>query len=234
MGRRRAAAAVENSAFYQERRQAIIDAAARVFQAQGYEATSLVHVANELNTDRASLYYYASSKKELFEEVVRQASQANVETVEAIARSEGSPTEKLRSAFKHLMESYASDYPYFRWFIQLFLQNPPSGTGRQPSENRDWAERYYQAIRSILQEGVDTGEFKLGLPVGIATIGVIGTMNWIQLARVGELRSGKKNAGRLSATDIGLGLADLILGGLAADKAVTARPRTKPRVRKLK
>ena len=227
MGRRRAAAAVENSAFYQERRQAIIDAAARVFQAKGYEATSLVHVANELNTDRASLYYYASSKQELFEEVVRQASQANVETVEAIARSDISPTEKLRSAFKHLMESYASDYPYFRWFIQLFLQNSPSEKGAKRNENRDWAERYYQAIRSILQEGVDAGEFKLNLPVGIATIGVIGTMNWIQVAGVGESGSGKAANGQLSPSAIGLGMADFILSGLSAAKTQPAGARAR-------
>jgi len=215
LGRRRAAAAADSSDFYKERRQAVIDAAARVFQERGYEATTFVHIAEELQTDRASLYYYASSKKQLFEEVVRQASQANVEAVEAVARGAESPSEKLRIAFSWLMESYSSNYPYFRLFIQLYLNESATGAAGLDKENRIWAERYYKAIRSIIEQGVANGEFTSDLPLGILTIGVIGTANWIQVTGIGSARHhSKSKKPLLPPRDIGRGLADLLLNGL--------------------
>src|SRR5689334_1451997 len=73
MGQRREANADSSSAFYQERRQSIVDAAARVFQERGFEATSIGEIAEKLKTDRASIYYYFGSKQELFPEIVREA-----------------------------------------------------------------------------------------------------------------------------------------------------------------
>ena len=66
IGRRRAAALAEGSAAYAERRAEIIAAAAKVFREKGYRGTSLADVAESLDTDRASLYYYIGSKEELF------------------------------------------------------------------------------------------------------------------------------------------------------------------------
>src|SRR5437868_4750030 len=85
MGRRREANADTSSAFYQDRRKAIVDEAARAFQERGYEATTFGLIAHRLNTDRASLYYYFGSKQDLFREVVREVAQETVETAEAVA-----------------------------------------------------------------------------------------------------------------------------------------------------
>lgn len=55
----------------EERRQAIISAAAQLFQEIGYERASMDAVAKRVGGSKATLYNYFSSKEELFETVVR-------------------------------------------------------------------------------------------------------------------------------------------------------------------
>lgn len=54
-----------------ERRQAIIDTAADLFQEMGYERTSMNEVAKRVGGSKATLYNYFASKEALFEIVVR-------------------------------------------------------------------------------------------------------------------------------------------------------------------
>lgn len=55
----------------EERRQAIITAAAQLFQEIGYERASMNEVAKRVGGSKATLYNYFTSKEELFETVVR-------------------------------------------------------------------------------------------------------------------------------------------------------------------
>ena len=62
----------------------------RAFQVRGYEATSIRVIAEKLNTDRASIYYYFGSKQELFRAIVRDVAQKRVKAAEIIAAKEAS------------------------------------------------------------------------------------------------------------------------------------------------
>ncbi|ANE77373.1 TetR/AcrR family transcriptional regulator [Dickeya solani] len=55
----------------EEKRQAIIDAAAQLFQETGYERASMNEVAKRAGGSKATLYNYFPSKEALFETVVR-------------------------------------------------------------------------------------------------------------------------------------------------------------------
>jgi len=230
LGKRRAAAAVDNSPLYRERKQAILAAAAKVFQQRGYEATTLAHIAEELQYDRATLYYYASSKHELFQAMVRQAAEKNLETIEEIVKQDCIASEKLRSALMSLMKSYSTMYPFLQLFLQQFLQNLPNENVEWGGESRIWAARYYKAIRGILQQGVDEGEFVLALPVGVTAMGVIGTVNWAQATGTG--RRSRKSDSDLTPEQIGLGFAEILLSGFMTPAkprvSRSSRPEPKP------
>ena len=72
IGKRRSAAKEDSTAVYQKRRKEIAEAAVRVFNKRGFTGASISAVAEELEIDRASLYYYISSKEELFDEIIRE------------------------------------------------------------------------------------------------------------------------------------------------------------------
>ena len=96
IGKRRAANARESSDFYQERQQEILRAAAQVFQERGFQAATIGDIAEKLGTDRASVYYYVSSKTELLQRVVRKATADNVTIIEEIVASNLRASEKIR------------------------------------------------------------------------------------------------------------------------------------------
>jgi AcrR family transcriptional regulator len=60
------------------RRQAIIEAAAQLFQEAGYEGASMNELAKRMGGSKATLYGYFPSKEELFGAVVRTVATANL------------------------------------------------------------------------------------------------------------------------------------------------------------
>lgn len=184
LGRRRVAARHEkNNASYLEKHQEVIAAATSVFMKQGYENTKLKDISEALEMDRATLYYYASSKKELFEEVLKAASEKNVNFIEDLVERQLPACEKLSLAIDALMKSYRHDYPYLAIFLQQYLQSSSEESAGLAQESGSWGRRYYVALHAIIQEGLKNREFAFSLPVGVATNAVIGMISWIHLAR---------------------------------------------------
>lgn len=184
LGRRRVAARHEkNNASYLEKHQEVISAATSVFLKQGYENTKLKDISEALDMDRATLYYYASSKKELFDEVLKAASEKNVSFIEELVGRDLPASEKLSLAVSALMQSYRRDYPYLAIFLQQYLQSSSEESAGLAQESGSWGRRYYIALHTIIQEGLNNREFTFSLPVGVATNAVIGMISWIHLAR---------------------------------------------------
>lgn len=221
IGKRRAAQAKKSSHQYSARRKQIVDAAAQVFRDQGFEAVTLGDVALRLNTDRASLYYYFASKEELYREVVSGVSEENVRVIEDIAQRDIPTPEKLRLSIVSLMEAYDRFYPYMHVFVQTDLTKQ-AGDDAWSRDIVDWSQRYYNAMRSIVEQGVREGTFR-DLPVGIATMSVIGCVNWAHRWYEPD--------GRLDASAIGQVFVSVLLEGLKPPRKrpVSAAPARRPR-----
>ena len=80
----------ELSADYIRRRQEIIETAARVFHARGYETGSLDDVAAEMDLRKASLYYYVDSKAQLLYWVFDRAISLALERLDQLSEYRGS------------------------------------------------------------------------------------------------------------------------------------------------
>ncbi len=207
IGLRRVANAKESSEFYQERRKEILQKAAEVFLDKGYQAATIADIAEKLGTDRASLYYYVGSKQELFQQVVREAATTNIAVIEALANAKTSAGDKLRLAFTGLMESYSDSFPYLHVFLQENFPTLSNERNSWSKEIKGWSERYYRAMRKILEQGINEGEFTLQLPIGVATMAVIGAINWAH-------RWYRPGGGELRPDQIGEGFAEILLNGL--------------------
>lgn len=216
IGSRRAAAAAAaaDSPAYQERRDAIRAAAGRVFHRKGFAATKLTDVAEEVGMDRASLYYYIGSKEHLFREVVSDAASANIVEAERIAASEASARVKLTRLIESLMASFERHFPYLYVLVQEDFQKsnhwPEQADNEWMAVLRDWNQRYVNAVKSVVAEGLRSGEFRSSLPPGIIANALIGMMNsshmWFQ------------PNGMMDASEIGAGMADMLLDGLAGSR----------------
>jgi TetR/AcrR family transcriptional regulator, cholesterol catabolism regulator len=208
IGVRRAAAREDSTEAYQARRREIAIAAARVFHRLGYRATSISAVAEELGTDRASLYYYISSKEELFDEVIREVSEANVALAESIHHSDATAPEKLRALIEALMASYAENFPLLYVYIREDLDTIAGKRTAWSRHMKSLNRRYDSAVTGIVQEGIDAGTIKPMASARTIAFGIIGMMawtnRWFDPSRTDE-----------PAAQIGTGFAAMVIDGLA-------------------
>jgi len=221
IGQRRSLAMVKGSESYQERRREIARVAAEIFNKQGFRGTSLGAVADALNTNRASLYYYIANKRELYDEVVREVSEANVATAQAVHASKASAPDKLRTLIVALMESYATHYPLLYVYIRENLSHVESDRTDWSRYMRSLNRQYEEVFIAIVQEGLDDGSLRSQTTARVTAYGIIGMIGWTNRWFVPQ-----KSA--VSGRDIGLAFADMVLGGLIPSKPLVGKQLRKP------
>lgn len=211
MGKRRAAAKIDSAPNYERRRQQITEAAARVFDRKGFSGTTISAVAEELKIDRASLYYYISSKEELFDELVREVSEDNVAMARKIAASDLSPPEKITRLIVELMQAYERTYPILYIYIREDLGAVGSSRSKWASKMRKVNKEYDTAVIDIIQQGYDDGSFRPMGPPKMVAYAILGMINWSN-----RWYNPKKSDH--NAKEIGQMFALLVTGGLVAGK----------------
>ena len=177
IGDRRKHAQAEPSAEYVQKRAAIIEAAARVFQKNGYERASMNDVALEAGSDRASVYYYFKGKHELFHAVIIDAVQHLVDSAEHIAASDVPAADQVRELVTELMRAYTQHYPYLYVYVQEDMAKLTEDDVSSKTLRR-LARRFTSAVEGMLASGIESGDFKPKLDAGLATNAIIGALNW--------------------------------------------------------
>lgn len=228
IGKRRAAAKAKNesSETYQRRREEIAIAAARVFNAKGFRGTTISAVADELQIDRASIYYYISSKEELFDEVIREASLENVAKARRVQETDLPAGEKLRTLVRGLMASYAATYPLLYIYIREDLTHVSDKRSAWAKQMKKINREYDDAVTSIIEEGYRDGSFKELGPARLVAFGIIGMLNWTN-------RWFKPETSKIPSEQIGDLFAELVTRGL--ESGTLPLPKTlerSPRARK--
>jgi AcrR family transcriptional regulator len=191
---------------YEKRRQELIESARSVFRSKGYHATSVKDLAAIAGGDRATIYYYFSSKRDLFEAIVQDPVKRNVAYAERILASDASPRQKLREVIIGLMKLYDEHYPDFFVFLQEDPARLTDGDSAWTKKMTEWSRRYYRAVRAIISEGLESGEFRSNLSAKVLAHGILGTINWSH--------RWYKPGTDSSPEDIGVGFAEMILNGL--------------------
>jgi AcrR family transcriptional regulator len=208
IGMRRSAAGKDSRASYSNRRQEISEAAVRVFNRLGYKGASLSAVATELGVDRATLYYYFSSKEQMFDETVRAVIEGNDALVRRIAASAISPNEKLRELVSSMMISYAANYPLLYIYIREDLSHVSDKRSTWSAEMRALNRSIEQSIIAIIEQGYSDGSFRRVGSARTVAYGILGMLNWTHR----WFKPGQSE----SADEIGRVFAELVLSGLEA------------------
>lgn len=211
IGRRRAAAKDVGRAAYAKRRAEIMAAAGEVFKREGFHGASIGRIAEALDMDRATLYYYMGSKQELFDAAVSDAVRANVATAESIRDGAGTAPEKLRALMISLMESYAAHYPFLYVFIQENLTHVAKDEAEWAEEMRALNRRYEDVVIEVLEAGIAEGSLRPAAEPWLIGYGVIGMVAWTN-------RWFNPRKSEQDATAIGSAFADILLRGLSSEE----------------
>lgn len=178
ISRRREAALSKGGIGYAAKRNELVRVAATLFKDCGYSSTTLNDIALAAGVDRATVYYYVGSKEELLREAVRGLLSENVSKAEKILRATVSPREKLESVLQLLMRSYDQNYPYAYVYIQQEMHKVADADSQWAKEMADQTHRFEKAVRLIIQEGMDSGDFRDDVPLDLAANAIFGVVNW--------------------------------------------------------
>ena len=173
-------------------RQAVLDAAARLFARRGYAGTNLSDIAAEAGIKTGSLYYHFDSKDQLVSEVLRFGTAHSYEHARAAVEALGagaSAALQLRAAIEAHLDSLHHLGDYALAGLRIVEQAPQPIRRNQYANQRRYGE-YWQALferaraEGVLPEGVDLLAARLFLFDAMN-----GTVTWPASARrsTGEL-----------------------------------------------
>ncbi|HOS96242.1 MAG TPA: TetR/AcrR family transcriptional regulator [Deltaproteobacteria bacterium] len=140
----------------EQKRKDILNAALKLFARFGYQKTTVDDVAAAMGMSKGNIYFYVSSKRDLYEKTVSSALQEWRDAVgAAVARSED-VVEKF-SVMARLSFEYLVDHEDLR----AVLMKDPSIFSLTPREDRFYEINLgaMQLIKDIIAQGIDEGRF---------------------------------------------------------------------------
>ncbi|SEA00748.1 MULTISPECIES: TetR/AcrR family transcriptional regulator [Acidovorax] len=155
------------------KRQAVLQAAAQLFNERGFHATSLDDIAARLHVTKPTLYYYVKNKDEILLQCVSQGLQMTLEGIEASRQAGGNAVDQLRAC----MQVYADIVmqPFGMCLIRVGDEEVP-----EPSrtELRRMKSEIDQAFRRLVAQGVQEGSLQPCDPKMTAFV-IAGALSWI-------------------------------------------------------
>lgn len=143
----------------EERPQELLDAALELFVEKGFAATRSEEVAARAGVSKGTLYLYFPSKEELLKAVIREQVATQITAGAQRAQDfEGSAAELLRELlggwWSHLYDSPASAV------FKLVITEARNFPEIAQFYSQEVVQPGGQIVSSILQRGVDSGEFR--------------------------------------------------------------------------
>ena len=164
-----------------DKREVILSTAMKLFGQKGFEGTSVREIASGADVNPAMISYYFGSKEKLFESMVEyKAGHLKTVFAELVNNQSLSQIEKLFFIIDKYVERIFQS-PQFHHLMHRELS-----LDRRPQMKDAISEvllRNFVSVRKIIQDGIDTGEFKeVDADLTIATI--LGTINHLLSSNV--------------------------------------------------
>jgi AcrR family transcriptional regulator len=185
----------------EQKREAVLRAAVRMFNAQGFHTTSLDDVAASLGVSKPTIYHYLGNKDQvLLECVTRGVDQLHAAAEEARA-APGTGLDRLRSYLARYGAIIMDDFG--RCVVRTADEAlSPASAARFRALKR----RIDEGMRTLIAEGVADGSIA-PVDVQLTAFTLAGAFNWTGRWHDPE--------GRRSSGDIAAGMVDILTAGLA-------------------
>jgi AcrR family transcriptional regulator len=171
-----------------EPRQEILRTAARLFQQQGYDATSMNDVAAALKLSKGGLYHHFQSKDEILFHIMSHAMDITEERVISVVRRIESPEERLRTLIRLHIEVVLS--PEDREITVMLHENhplPPVLRRKINGRKKDYVHFVENLIADVQREAQRESQRETPRQRGSAStvtpraaaFALVGMINWI-------------------------------------------------------
>lgn len=167
-----------------ERRQQIQEAALRCFARKGYDRTTMDDIVQESGLSKGAIYWYYKSKRELSYAIFMDIMQGSQEGMAEVLGDGTLPVqEKLRHIGRSMVEMLKQDPD----LVSVMLDFWAATIHDEQTENlmRQVYETYIELVTSLVQVGIDSGEFRPVDAVYVAACYLAGLDGLMMLKHLG-------------------------------------------------
>ena len=151
----------------------ILDEAAELFATQGYAATTTRELAERVDLERASLYYYIKSKEELLHRICVDTMK---DAERVMDRAMAEPDESLR--LRTLIVDHTVTILRNRNYNVTMLLELRALTGEARDEVIAMRDAYDGRVRDLVRDGQRAGVVRDDLTAKMLTISMLNLLNW--------------------------------------------------------
>jgi AcrR family transcriptional regulator len=191
------------------KRERILEEAVKLFYERGFTGTTLDDIAAELGVTKPFIYTHFRSKTELLAALCRPTIELSLEAVSRAAKSDGSPTDRLRRAIVDFTQVVLSRQAN----IAIYFREEKSLEPEALAEINALRKKFDRVLSNLLSEGVAAGEFDIK-DANLAALAIGGMISWAYTWHRPE--------GRLALSEMCERMADLALQMVGARSKVVA------------
>jgi AcrR family transcriptional regulator len=179
ISRRRRTARSDGSADYAAKRLELLRIATKLFKERGFQSTKLADIAQAARLDRASIYYYVSSKEELFHESVEGVLDESIKLARKLLADEQLRSiERLHRIYVALMVSYEENYPATFVYIQEQMHQVAGDETAWAQEIMTKTRAFDQILLGFIRGAIEAGDLRADILPRLVENALFGMLNW--------------------------------------------------------
>ncbi|RSK43346.1 TetR/AcrR family transcriptional regulator [Hymenobacter perfusus] len=183
------------------KRQLILEEAAKLFRQKGFSGTSMRDLAGEVGIEAASMYNHIKSKDEILELICFRVSSTYISQLAEIESTEASFVEKITALIRLHIRLMIEDG------AAVSVGNHDWKYLREPAltEFKQARKQYEKGFAALIEQGIAAGEFQ-PVNVSVALFTILSAVRWVEL----WYRPGRE----LSAEELEDNIVTMLLSGL--------------------
>jgi len=157
----------------QRKRMAVLRAGARMFNERGFDRTSLMDIAAELNVSKRTLYYYVKNKDDILFQCSRLAMEFMGNEIIKCQQVTAPPLQRIESLMRVYMDLLSNEFGS----CLVLCKDDVLSTDSQEVLRQERVVLDYR-VRDLIKEGIKDGTIGLCDPK-LATAALFGAFNWV-------------------------------------------------------
>ncbi len=157
-----------------ELRDAIMEAALELFEKHGYHGVSVNDIVKACNTSKGGFYHYFQSKDDLLFEIHDTFITYVLEKANHAFEEYERPLDQLYG----IIQVFVRVFDIYKPHITVFYQESNYLKPNYEEEIKEKRDQFRLLLRSVIEDGIQRGEFRKELPVNITVMSILGMVNW--------------------------------------------------------
>ena len=168
----------------EQRKEAILQGAERVFAEKGFREATISEVARRSGVSEATIYDYFASKEEILFTIPLETTRRGKEKLEEYLTYIRSASDRLRAIIHNYLDFYEKHPDYAAVALLILKQNPRFLETEAYRIIREWS----RTILRVVEQGTASGEFRPGADPYVTRTMILGAVEhavigWLLLGR---------------------------------------------------